>query len=243
MIDIVLDCIVGQPHHGRGVHRAGEFIACDQNARNRAANEACDDQTERRGRDADFQGILQAEARRDQRRPRYCCAVTANERGRSEKHRHSFRQIEDFRTACRNEVLNYEINERERQQNRERPASGDQIAEFCVEADPGEEVEEQHVSRVEVENNLPAQRLVRKQRDQCREQAAGDRLGNVPPPKGRDQIIEPPAHKEHDNRNGERKQAWRFERRHRVHSMGEKSTWDARPKVAKLSHATETQIL
>lgn len=191
-------------------------MACDQNARNRAANEACDDKTERCGRDADFQGVLQAETRSDQRGPGDRGAVPANQRGRSEKHRDPFRHIEDFRAARRNQVLDYEINERERQQNGEWPAPGDQIAELGVEADPREEVQQQHISRVEVENDLKSQRLVRKQCDQCREQAASDRLGNVPPPKGPDQTIKAPADKEHDNRNGEREQAWRFERRHRA---------------------------
>ena len=84
---------------------------------------------------------------------------------------------------------------------------GDQIAQLGVEADAGKEIQEQHVARPKVEHDLQPKYFVSGKGGERRQQAAGDGLGNIPPPQRRDQMIEAGADKKHDNSDREGEQA------------------------------------
>src|ERR1700728_4642548 len=78
---------------------SAEAITRDEKARDRAADQAGDDQPERRGRDADFKRIGDAEALGDDRRPRDRGAVSADKRGGANERNDPLRQAERGYTA------------------------------------------------------------------------------------------------------------------------------------------------
>jgi hypothetical protein len=53
------------------------------------------------------------------------------------------------------QVLEHDVEGRERGKHRQRPAAGDERLDFGLEADPGEEVDQQPVTDLQVEDDLP----------------------------------------------------------------------------------------
>ena len=190
------------------------MVARDEDARDRTADEARDDKAEGRGGDADFERVGDPEPLRDDRRPGDCRAVSADQRGGAEKSGQPFGEAEHGDAAGRDEILDDEIGERQRQQPQKRAPARNQVVESCVEADAGEEIEQQQVARLQREIDLDAQSFMREQRRERGEQASGHRLRNVPAAQRRDQAIEPGAGEEHENRNRERQQSGDLDRCH-----------------------------
>ena len=176
----------------------------DEEAGDRTADEACDHKSKRRDGDADFERVGEPEALSDDRRPGDRGAVPADERGRAEKGRDPFRQAERRDAAGGDEVLDDEIGERQAEQHEERPAARNEVVELGVEADAGEEIEQEQVARVEREADLDSEPDIGDERQHGREQAAGHRLRNVPAPERRNDAIETGAGEEHDNGDRER---------------------------------------
>ena len=104
--------------------------------------------------------------------------------------------------AGRDQVLDHEIDERERQQDEEGPAAGNQVFELGVEADAGEEIEQQHVARLEREAHLDAKHDIDDQRRRGGEQPPGHGLRDVPGLQRLDRPVEAGADEEHEDRDG-----------------------------------------
>ena len=140
-------------------------MARDEEAGDRTADQTRDDQPERRGRDADFERIRDAEPLGDDRRPGDRRAVPADERGGADERGDPLGQTERGDAAGGDQVLDHEIDQGQGEQDKERTAAGNEVAEPGVEADAGEEVEQQHVARVEREADLDAEHDID---EQCR---------------------------------------------------------------------------
>ena len=132
------------------------------------------------------------------------------------KRRDPLRQAERRDAAGGDQVLDDEIGERQAEQDEERPAARNEVVELGVEADAGEEIEQEHVARLEREADLDSEPDIGDERQHGREQAAGHRLRNVPAPERRDEAIEAGAGEEHDDGDRERQQPGRLDRRHRL---------------------------
>ncbi len=207
--------VVGQADNRVWRCRSAETVARDKEACDRAADQTCDDQPKSRRRNADFERIRDAEALGDDRRPGDRGAVATNERGGTYERRDPLGQTERGDAPGRNQILDHQIDQRQAQQDKERTAAGDEVVEPRVETDAGEEIEEQHVTRVEREADLNAQHKISQQGRQSRDETARHRFGNVPAPQRRDETIEPRAGEEHENGNREGKQSRRVNGRHR----------------------------
>ena len=72
--------VVGQADDRVGRRRSGEMVTSDENAGDWTADEARDDQAERRGCYTDFERIGEPEALGDDRRPGNRCSMPADER-------------------------------------------------------------------------------------------------------------------------------------------------------------------
>ena len=205
IVDRLVARVVRQPHDGIGCQGSAEAMPRNEEARDRTADQTGDDQAQGRGGDADFERIGDPEPLGDDRRPGDGRAVAPDERGGADEGGDPMGQAERGDAAGRDQVLDHEIDEGQGEQDQERTAAGNQVAEPGVEADAGEEIEQQHVARVECEADLDAERDIGDQRRGGRQETARHRLGNVPAPERLDQAIEPGAGEEHQNgdREGE----------------------------------------
>ena len=208
--------IVGQADDRIGRRWPAELVAGDEEAGDRAADQARDHKPERRDGDADFERVGEPEALSDDRRPGDRRAMAADERGRAEKGRDPLRQAERRDAAGGDQVLDDEIGKRQAEQHEKRAAAGNEVVELGVEADAGEEIEQEQVARLEREADLDPEPEIGDERQHGREQPAGHRLRNVPAPERRDEAIEAGAGEEHDDRDRERQQPGRLDRRHRL---------------------------
>ena len=206
--------LVGQAHDGIGRQWPAEAMPRDEEAGDRTADQTRDDQPERRGRDADFEGVSDAEPLGDDRRPGDGRAMPADERGGADEGGNPMGQAERSDAAGRDQVLDHEIDERQSEQDEERTAARDEVAEPRVEADAGEEIEQQHVARFEREADLDAESDIGQERRRGRQKTARHGLGNVPAPERLDQAIEPGAGEEHQNGDREREQPGNMNCRH-----------------------------
>ena len=207
--------IVGQADDRVGPGRAAEMVTRDEKAGDRTADQTRDDQSERRRCDADFERIGDAEALADDRRPRDRSAVSADERGGAHERSNPLGQTERRNAAGRNQILDHQIDQRQSQKDKERPPAGNEVVEPGVEADAGEEIEQQHVARIEREADFNAKNAISQQGRRGREQTARHGLRNVPASERLDQAIKPGAGEEHENGDCERKQPGDVNRRHR----------------------------
>ena len=98
--------------------------------------------------------LCKPESLGDDRRPGDDGAVAADQRRRADERRHAGGQAKRRGAADGDEVLEDEIDDRQRQQDEERPPARDEVVELGVEADAGEEIEQQHVARREREADL-----------------------------------------------------------------------------------------
>jgi hypothetical protein len=85
------------------------LVTRDEEAGDRAADQTCDDQPERRGRDADFERIREAEALGDDWRPGDRGAMSADERGGTYERRDPLGQTERGDAAGRDQILDHQI--------------------------------------------------------------------------------------------------------------------------------------
>ena len=155
-----------------------EAAALDQQPPERAADHRGDDEAEGRHGDADLRRAGQA-ARGELGRPGDDRAVAAEQRGRAEHHRHAERQPGDPGAERADEVLQEQEPGGDDDEDRQRPAAAQQVADPGVEADAGEEDQQQEVAGVGVEADLDDAGLVEREEQQRDEQAAGDRVGDV----------------------------------------------------------------
>src|ERR1700678_821198 len=72
-------------------------------------------------------------------------------------------QTERRNAAGRDQILKDQIDQRKSEQDQQRPAAGNEVVEPGVETNAGEEIEEQHVARVEREADLHAQHNIGQQ--------------------------------------------------------------------------------
>ena len=207
--------VVRQADDRIGRRWPAELVTGDEEAGDRTADQARDHEPERRSGDADFERVGEPEALSDDRRPGDRGAMPADERGRAEKGRDPFRQAERRDAAGGDQVLDDEIGERQAEQHEKRAAAGNEVVELGVEADAGEEIEQEQVARVEREADLDSKPEIGDERQDGREQAAGHRLRNVPAPERRDETIETGPGEEDDNSDRERQEPGRLDRRHR----------------------------
>jgi hypothetical protein len=80
VVDQLVGGVVRQADDRVGRRWSGEMVTRDENAGDWTADQARDDQAERRRCDTDFERIGEAEALADYRRPGDRCSVPADER-------------------------------------------------------------------------------------------------------------------------------------------------------------------
>ena len=93
-------------------------------------------------------------------------------------------------------------------------APREQITQARVQADTREKEEQQQIAGIKIERYRQAEEFISEQSDQRCQNAASNRIGNVPAAERTDTPIDPGANKEYDDRDRESEETGRLDSRH-----------------------------
>ena len=124
------------------------------------------------------------------------------------------RQAGDPGGEAADDVLQEEQDGGEADEDGERPAALHEVGDAGVEADAGEEDQEQEVAGVGVEADLDDPELVEREEEDRDEKAAGDRVGDVEAAEQRDAVVDRLADEVGDEAAGDRHEVGELDDRH-----------------------------
>ena len=188
-----------------------------RSAADRAADHRGDDEAEGGHGDAGL-GRAGEAAGGELGRPGDDGAVAAEQRGRAEDHAEAHRQAGDPGAEAADEVLQDQEHRGDEDEDAERPAALEEVGDAGVEADAGEEHQEQQVARVGVEADLGDAETLEREEAEGDEEAAGDRVGDVEAAQHRDAVVDGLAEEVGDEAEGDRDEVGELELGHGVHA-------------------------